>query len=57
MKIGILTLHRANNYGAALQCYALQCTLQSLGYDAWVIDYRQPDTERSYRPFQWEPEP
>ena len=53
MKIGILTLHRANNYGAALQCYALQCTLQSLGYDAWVIDYRQPDTERSYRPFQW----
>lgn len=53
MKIGILTLHRANNYGAALQCYALQCTLQSLGYDAWVIDYRQPDTERSYKPFQW----
>lgn len=53
MKIGILTLHRANNYGAALQCYALQRTLQSLGYDAWVIDYRQPDTERSYRPFQW----
>lgn len=50
MKIGILTLHRANNYGAVLQCYALQQTLVSLGYDAWVIDYRQPDTEQSYSP-------
>lgn len=50
MKVGILTLHRANNYGAALQCYALQETLSQLGHDAWVIDYRQPDTEISYRP-------
>lgn len=53
MKIGILTLHRANNYGAVLQCYALQETLRSLGHDVRVIDYRQPDTEQSYQVFSW----
>ena len=53
MKIGILTLHRANNYGAALQCYALQETLLSLGHDVKIIDYRQPDTEMSYKAFSW----
>lgn len=49
MKIGILTFHRANNYGAVLQCYALQNTLQALNHDVYVIDYRQPDTEDSYK--------
>lgn len=53
MKIGILTLHRANNYGAALQCYALFETLTSLGHDVSIIDYRQPDTELSYKAFSW----
>lgn len=45
MKIGILTFHRALNYGAVLQCYALQSYLKSLGHDVSVIDYRQPWTE------------
>lgn len=54
MKIGILTLHRANNYGAVLQCYALQQALRNQGHDAWVIDYRQPDTETSYSPISKE---
>ena len=40
MKIGILTFHRAINYGAVLQCYALQETLKSLGHDVEVVDYR-----------------
>lgn len=53
MKVGILTLHRANNYGAALQCYALQYALKAIGYESWIIDYRQPDTEKSYKIFQW----
>lgn len=39
MRIGILTFHRAQNYGALLQCYALQETLKSLGHDVRVIDY------------------
>lgn len=49
MKIGILTYHRAHNYGAVLQCYAMQETLKTMGHDAYVIDYRQPDIERTYR--------
>lgn len=53
-KVGIITLHRANNYGAALQCYALQETLASLGYDAIVIDYRQPYVELAYNPIRWD---
>ena len=39
MKIGILTFHRGHNYGAALQCYALQEVLKSMGHDVCVINY------------------
>lgn len=39
MNIGILTFHRAYNYGARLQCYALTKYLQSLGHSVKVIDY------------------
>lgn len=38
-KAGILTFHRADNYGAVLQCYAMQEYLKKNGVDAWVIDY------------------
>lgn len=40
MKIGILTFHCAHNYGAVLQCYALQEYLKSLGHEVYIIDYR-----------------
>lgn len=53
-KAGIITFHRANNYGAALQCYALQETLTSLGYDVVIIDYRQPYVELAYNPIRWD---
>ena len=46
MKIGILTFHRALNYGAVLQCFALQKLLADWGHDVWVIDYRQPFIEK-----------
>lgn len=38
-KIGILTFHRAINYGAVLQAFALQNYLNEK-YDASIIDYR-----------------
>lgn len=38
MKVGILTFHRAKNYGAVLQTFALQHTLKSLGVDAFIIN-------------------
>lgn len=55
-KIGIITILKVNNYGAELQAYALQQCLNSLGYDAEVIDYlfyKHPDhiRESISRPF------
>lgn len=49
MKIGILTYHRAYNYGAVLQCFALKEVLKSMGHEACVIDYRQSEIENFYR--------
>lgn len=39
MKIGILTFHNSDNYGAILQTFALQSKLTNLNYDAIIIDY------------------
>ncbi len=50
MKIGILTFHRAHNYGAVLQCYALQNVLSHLGNETYIIDYRQPVIEKYITP-------
>ena len=38
-KIGILTYHRAYNYGAVLQAYALQSAIQNINYNVEIIDY------------------
>jgi len=40
MKIGTLTLHNANNYGAVLQAYALQKYLLNAGFETEIINYR-----------------
>lgn len=37
--IGLLTFHRANNYGAVLQAYALQKTIENMGYENEYIDF------------------
>ena len=42
-RIGILTMHRVQNYGSALQAYALQEYINRLGYDAELIDYIFPN--------------
>lgn len=39
MKIAIVTVHHAHNYGAMLQAYGLQQALIKTGYDAIIIDY------------------
>ena len=44
-KIGILTFHRAYNYGAVLQVYALQQTIAMNGNECEIIDYRTPRVE------------
>lgn len=53
MKIGILTFHRAENFGAVLQCYALQTYLESLGFVVKIIDYRCEAIERTYYLFNF----
>ncbi len=47
-KIGILTFHRAYNYGAVLQCFALQQILIESGKDVEVIDYKNNYFEETY---------
>ena len=49
MKVGILTYHRANNYGAYLQAYALTMKVRSFGYEAEIIDYDMKCAEERYK--------
>lgn len=48
MKIGILTFHRAENFGATLQAYALQTYLKQHGHVVEIIDYRCTSIARRY---------
>lgn len=49
MQIGILTFHRACNYGAFLQTYAFQKTLNKYdGVTAYVVDYVSKAIEKNY---------
>lgn len=52
MKVGVITFHRALNYGAVLQCHALCSVLGRMGHQVKVIDYRQPTVELAYRPIR-----
>ncbi len=53
LKIGILTFHYAHNYGAVLQCYALQQMLSNLYPDAnvCVVDYQNQKIKNDYKIF------
>lgn len=48
MRLGIITFHRAINYGAILQTYALNRATQNLGFDSQVINYRYNKVDREY---------
>ena len=50
-KVGIITFHYCNNYGAVLQSYALQEKLIELGCDAEIINYINPVGLRGLRFF------
>ncbi len=43
MKIEIITMHAARNYGAVLQTYALQKYCEQNGWQAEVLDYKRPN--------------
>ncbi|MBQ3020234.1 MAG: polysaccharide pyruvyl transferase family protein [Clostridia bacterium] len=46
--VNIVTKHSAYNFGAMLQAYALQKTMQELGADCKIIDLRQPKPTTSW---------
>lgn len=45
-KIGVLTFHRADSYGAHLQAYATVAFLNQAGYEAELVDYTNPYEQR-----------
>jgi hypothetical protein len=49
MNVGILTFHFSDNYGAALQAYALRRWLTEQGHHARFIDYRPAHIEHGGR--------
>lgn len=50
MKCGVITFHRAINFGAVLQTYALNKVINDLGVDCEVIDYYCTTLEKQYKP-------
>lgn len=53
MKIGIITIHAVCNFGAVLQAYGMQQYLISLGYDAYIVDYRPEYFSERYKAFSY----
>jgi polysaccharide pyruvyl transferase WcaK-like protein len=49
MKVGIVTFHRAHNYGAVLQAYALQSYLKFLGCEVFFIDHKNESMLSCYK--------
>ena len=52
MKIGIITFHRPENFGSALQAFALKEYLRKLGHESAVIDFVFPRDLKQYRLFR-----
>lgn len=52
-KVGIITFHNAHNYGAVLQAYALQETVRTLGYEPYIINYKNKKVLRPYKLIQY----
>lgn len=48
-RIGIVTYHRAINYGAILQVYALQKKIKELGAKCVILDYRNKRLENKHK--------
>ena len=49
--VGILTFHKAINYGAVLQAYALRSAIESFGHNCSVINYANPKMLKESKAF------
>jgi len=52
MNVGIITFNSAHNYGAMLQTYALQTTIENMGFEVGIINYRLNVIDNVYNPFR-----
>ena len=52
MKIWIMTINSAYNYGCVLQAWALQKYLENEGHQVSIINYRIPEIDNTYRLFR-----
>ena len=52
MKIGVITFHAAENFGSALQAFALCTILKRLGNEPELIDYRYTNDQKQYNCFR-----
>lgn len=52
MKIGIITINSAYNYGCVLQAWSLERYLEKEGHQTWIINYRPPEIDEVYRLFE-----
>ncbi len=52
MKVGVVTFHSANNYGAVLQTWALQKVLKNLNINTGVINYHPDIIDGLYDPMK-----
>ena len=51
MKIGIVTYHRTNNYGAVMQALATRFVLEDMGHEAYYVDYWPEYHKEMYQVF------
>ena len=50
MKIGIISVNNAHNFGTSMQALGLKSHLESFGHQVQIINYRSKAIEKSYRP-------
>lgn len=50
-KIYTITFQNAYNYGGTLQCFSLQKTIENLGYDTEILNYKNPTIDNAYKIF------
>ena len=50
--VGLITFHGSHNHGSMLQAYATQKSIESLGYDVEIINFRMPSQKEYYALYQ-----
>lgn len=50
--IGLITFHGSHNYGSMLQAYATQRSIESLGYNIEIVNFRMPSQKAYYSLYQ-----